>query len=75
MGQCLSSEEQGTDPVEKSEEEEEETVTAGYKKAKAKAITIPPMPIIENPSYFVIKLETTIHRKREIHTQKLQSFL
>ena len=40
---------------------------------------IPPMPIIENPGYFVVKttwtVDTTIIRKREEHAQRLQSFL
>ena len=41
--------------------------------------SIPPMPIIENSSYFIIKptwtVETTILRNREEHSQQLQSFL
>ena len=41
--------------------------------------TIPPIPIIENPGYFVVKptwtVETTILRKREEYSEQLQLFL
>ena len=67
---------EGTDLDEEQEEEEEEDMTATA--AKAKVITIPPMSIIDNPGYFVIGekwKEGEIARKRETHSQKLQSFL
>ena len=60
--------EEGTDP-----DEEEEEATAGPTNK------IPRMSVIENHGYFVIKeswkIETTILRKREEHSQQLQSFL
>ena len=65
---------EGTDPNKEEEEEDKETVGP-----KAKAITIPPMPVIEKPGYYAIKeswkVETTILRKREEYSQQLQSFL
>ena len=50
---------------------DDESTTTG-----PKAKPVPPMPIIENHGYFIIeekwKVETTIMRKREEHSQKLQ---
>ena len=69
---------EGTDPDEEEEEEEDEDEETEGPKSKD-IITITPMPVIENPGYFVIKdswkVETTILRKREEYSQQLQSFL
>ena len=69
---------EGTDPDEEEEEEEDEDEETEGPKSKD-IITITPMPVIENPGYFVIKdswkVETTILRKCEEHSQNFQSLL
>ena len=66
---------EGTDPDDEEEDPDDDN-KEHPDSVGPKAKPVPPMPIIENPGYFIIKgtwkVKTTIMRKREEHSQKLQ---